>query len=107
YAGELSQARKRLEAVPDDYWHGAARILEATALTLLAEQASTKEQQSLLEAQARKSFERGYVIDRDYWDRIFDGNRDIHMSYKLSVKPLGPIHQQAVAARNKAMVETR
>jgi hypothetical protein len=88
-----------LATVPSNYWHGAARILEATAI--LSKARSIEDPQARLELNrtARLKFEEGYRDNKEYWDGIFSGDRpDIHLTYKLPIEALANVYTQ-VAVR--------
>lgn len=56
-----------------------------------------------LEGRAEQKFRAGYVVDKEYWQRIFSGGTDIHLSYELAKRLLnGPIN--SVLATNTSAV---
>lgn len=88
YSGQLKDAKKHLEGVSSDYWHGASRILEAAALAGLAENATDKAEKASLIETATEKLRRGYNIDTAYWDDIFAGGHDKHLGYTEPLKVL-------------------
>jgi hypothetical protein len=93
YDGQLDEAIKLLSTVSPNYWHGAARVLEAAATIALAEKAADTARHGELQRRAQKKLEEGYEIDRLYWDGVFSGKRpDVHMTYGLPVSLLGSIY---------------
>jgi thioredoxin-like negative regulator of GroEL len=97
YAGNFSDAQKILEGVPLNYWHGAARILEAAAL--IAQERDNTPSRSDFRDRANQKFREGYLSDKIYWVGIFSGQqRDVHLTYELPVRLLRSIYHKESGA---------
>jgi tetratricopeptide (TPR) repeat protein len=98
YQGNFTKAHELLQQIPDNYWHGAAKILDSAALMSLAS-TETSERASF-ENQARQKFHEGYSQDSVYWDRIFGGGKDIHLSYNKVIPIVEQFYRQIIANKN-------
>jgi tetratricopeptide (TPR) repeat protein len=86
YADKNAEAATIFERVPANYWRGAGGILQAAALTALAQNEKSEAQKAKLTALARQKFKDGYSSDRMYWDGIFTGrSKDVHLTYDRPV----------------------
>lgn len=88
YSADFVLASKHLEGVSSEYWHGAARVLEAAALVGLAAQAADASDKSSLIEKAKRKLRLGYAKDTAYWDKIFQGGRDKHLGYSEPLRIL-------------------
>jgi tetratricopeptide (TPR) repeat protein len=91
YSGDFADAKKHLEGVSSDYLHGAARVLEAAALSGLYENSRDENEKTSLLAEARDKLKAGYKIDSVYWDRIFSVGYDKHLGYSEPLKILNRV----------------
>lgn len=97
YAGKLTDAQKNLEGIPVDYWHGAARVLEAATLMAMSKDEMDEQKRNTLTRRATEKFKEGYGIDKLYWDHVFVAKKEMHMSYALPVSLLDEIFKKAQA----------
>lgn len=88
FAGQYEKAVDHLSVVRDQYWHAAARVLEAAALMGLA--AGKKNDPRAQKAQSLLS--RAVDADSSYWKPILAGQEsDIHQSWKKPRELLKPL----------------
>jgi len=88
FAGQYDKAVEHLSVVRDQYWHAAARVLEAAALMGLT--ARKKDDPRVQKAQSLLS--RAVDIDSSYWKPILAGEEpDIHQSWKKPRELLKPL----------------
>ena len=89
YAGEYQKAITYLQPVPTAFWRGTPRILEAAALTGLAQSESDPKRQAVLKKAAEQKFLEGYNFDRIYWRGILkEQSYDIHQGFTKPVELL-------------------
>ena len=86
YSREFERARKHLEGVSSEYWHGAARILEAAALGGIIRTKDAKDEKLIRLLETK--FQEGYKVDPAYWNNLFSGGRDPHLGYDVPIKIL-------------------
>lgn len=98
FSGDYKQAHALLSQVPASYWHGAGKVLDATAVHALAKAAVNQDEKSKLERQALDLFREGHAVDPVYWKNIFGGGKEKHMRYGPVTSNLKLVYDQVTAA---------
>jgi tetratricopeptide (TPR) repeat protein len=94
YNGDYKNAHSLLSQVAASYWHGAGKILDACALLGLSGANTDTEAKSRLDKQARDEFRQGYETDRAYWDGIYSGTKDKHLTYTALLEVSRPLYEK-------------
>jgi len=79
YADQFSEALKFMEGIPNEFNHGAARVVEAAAYMGLSRTEQNTPKRAELVSKARKALTQARNQDRPYWEGILTGGKsDIH-----------------------------
>jgi tetratricopeptide (TPR) repeat protein len=95
YGEKFDDALSNLEPVASDYYHGAARVLEAAALVGSANNERNRMKRPALLSKASANLREGIAQDSKFWEGIFNGTtRDIHGSHTKETVLLGQLFKK-------------